>query len=115
MVGKMKYEASGIAIIEYVGLKPNIYSFLVNGINEHEKIKGVNKNAFATINHNEYKDVLLNNICLRHSMNRNQNHRIGTYEIDKISLSCVNDKMYILKSDSHFQKNCISFASLKAL
>ena len=38
----------------------------------------------------EYKDVLLNNKCLRHSMNRIQSkgHKIGTYEINKISLSC---------------------------
>ena len=37
--------------------------------------------------YNEYKGVLLNNKCLRHSMNRIQSksHRIGTYEINKIS------------------------------
>ena len=46
---------------------------------------------------NEYKYVLLNDKCLRHSMNRIQSkdHRIGTYEINKISLSCFNDKIYI--------------------
>ena len=34
----------------------------------------------ATINHTEYKDVLLNNKCIRHSMNRIQSkdHLIGT-------------------------------------
>ena len=33
---------------------------------------------------------------LRNSMNRIQSkdHRIGTYEIDWISLSCFDDKMY---------------------
>ena len=43
------------------------------------------------------KVVLLNNKCLRHSMNRIQNkvHRIGTYEINKTSLSCFDDKIYI--------------------
>ena len=58
----------------------------------------MNKNVVATISHNEYKDVLLNNKCLRHSMNRMQskNHRIGTYEISKICLSCFDDKIYIL-------------------
>ena len=42
--------------------------------------KGVNSNVVATISHNEYKDVLLNNKCIRHSMNRIQSkdHRIGT-------------------------------------
>ena len=48
-------------------------------------------------NHNGYKDVLLNKKCLRHSMNRIQSrhHRIGTYEINKISLSCFDEKIYI--------------------
>ena len=40
----------------------------------------------VTISHKEYKDVLLNKKCLRHSMNRIQSkdHKIGTYEINKI-------------------------------
>ena len=35
--------------------------------------------------------------CLRNSMNRSQSkdHRIGTYKIKKISLSCFDDKLYI--------------------
>ena len=46
-----------------------MYSFLVD-ISEHNKAKGVNKNVVETINHNEYKDLLLNNKCIKHSMNR---------------------------------------------
>ena len=43
-------------------------------------------------------NVLLNKRCLGHSMNRIQskNHRVGTYKINKISLSWFNDKIYIL-------------------
>ena len=53
-----------------------------------------------TISHNEYKDVLLNKKCLRHSVNRIQSkdHKIETYEIDKISLPCFDDKIYIQNS-----------------
>ena len=82
----MKDETGGVTIKEFVGLKPKMYSFLVDDSNEHKKTKGMNKNVVATISHNEYKDVLLNNKCLRHSMNRIQSkdHRIGTYEINKI-------------------------------
>ena len=45
-----------------------------------KKAKGVNRNIVATISHNEYKDVLLNKKCLRHSMIRIQSkdHKIGT-------------------------------------
>ena len=81
-------------------MKPKIYSFLVDN-NEHKKAKGVNKNVVATRSHNEYKDVLLNNKCIRHLINRIQtkDHRIGTYEINEISLSCFNDKIYIQSNE----------------
>ena len=95
---KKKDEIAGVAIEEFVGLKPpKMYSYLVDDNSEHKNAKGVNKNAVATISHNKYKDVLSNKKCLRHSINRIQskNDRIGTYEINKISLSCFDNKMYI--------------------
>ena len=48
------------------------------------------KNVVATIIHGEYKDVLLNNKCVRHLMKR-----IQRKEINKISLSCFDKKIYI--------------------
>ena len=48
-----------------------MYSFVVDN-SEHEKSKDVNINVVAKISHIEYKDVLLNNKYLRHSMNRTQ-------------------------------------------
>ena len=69
VVGKMKLETAGVAIEEFVGLKPKMYWYFVDDISEYKKEKGVNKNAVATISHNEYKDVLLDKKCLRHSMN----------------------------------------------
>ena len=41
---------------------------------------GANKPFVATIIHNEYKNVLLDNKCLRHLMKiiQNKYHRIGT-------------------------------------
>ena len=97
VIGKMEDETAGTAIEEFVGLKPKMYSYLVNDNSEHKKAKGVNGNVVATIRHNEYKVVLLNKKCLRHSMNRIQSkdHKIGTYEINKMSLSCFDEKIYI--------------------
>ena len=91
----MKDETAGVAIEEFVELK--MYSYLADDKSEHKKAKGVNRNIVATKSHNEYKDVLLNKILLRHSMNRIQSkdHKIGTYEINKISLSCFDDKINI--------------------
>ena len=89
MVGKMKYDTTGVAFKEFVG-KPKMYLYLVDDNSEHEKAKGLNKNDVAAISHNEHKYVLLNKKCLRHSVNRikSKDHTIGIYEINKISLSC---------------------------
>ena len=39
-----------------------------------------------------------------------KNHKIGTYEIDKISLSCFDDKRYVLggavNTLAYFHKHC---------
>ena len=91
VIGKMKDETGGVAI------KSKIYTFLVDNNNKHRKAKGANRNGVTSISHNDYKDVLLNSKCLRHSMNRIQSkdHRIGTYEINKISWSYFDDKTFI--------------------
>ena len=70
---------------------------MVDDKSEHKKGKNVNRNVVATIIHHEYKDALFNKKCFRHSMNRIQSkdHKTGTYEIKKISLSCFDDKIYI--------------------
>ena len=92
-----KSKSAGVGTEESVGLKPKMYSYLVDDNSEHKKAKVVSKNVVVTICHNEHKNVLLNKKCLRHSMNRIQSkdHGIGTYEINKISLSCFDDKIYI--------------------
>ena len=48
----MKDETRGVAIEEFVGLKPKMYSFLVDNNSVHKKAKGVNRNVAATISHN---------------------------------------------------------------
>ena len=95
VVGKMKDETAGVAIKEFFVLKPKMYSYLVDDNSEHKK--GLNRNLVATIRRNKYEEVLLNKKCLRDSMSRIQSkdHRIETYEIINISLSCFDDKIYI--------------------
>ena len=84
--GNMKNKTAAVAIEEFVGLKPKLYSYNANI--EHKKAEGVNRNVVATITHNKYKDVLLNRKCLRHSMNgiQSRDHKTKTYEMNKISL-----------------------------
>ena len=100
VVGKLKDKTAGVAIEEFVGLKQKIYSYLVDDISEHKKAKGINKNVIATISHDEYKDVLLSLKFLTHSINRIQSkdHKIWTYEINKIFSLAFDNKIYIKNS-----------------
>ena len=95
VVGKMNDKMSGISIEEFVGLNPKMYSILVSNFTEFTKARGVNKNVVIKISHNEFKDALLNKNCLTNSMNKiqSQNHRIGAYKINTISLSCFDGKI----------------------
>ena len=94
VIGKMKDEFKGKIISELVGLKSKMYSLISVDDEEATKAKRVNKK----IKHNEFVDVLFNKKVIRHNMKRihSKLHRIGTYDICEISLSCFDDKIYIL-------------------
>ena len=66
---------------------------------ESNTAKGVN---IAT-EFNEFKDTLFNKKVVRHKMKRIQSkkHKIGTYEVNKISLSCFDDKRFVLDDVIH--------------
>ena len=66
---------------------------------ESNTAKGVN---IAT-EFKEFKDTLFNKKIMRHKMRRIQSkkHKIGTYEINKISLSCFDDKRFVLNDGIH--------------
>ena len=51
----------------------------------------------------EFKDVLFNKKIIRHKVKKIQakKHKIGTYEIDKTSLSYFDDKRYVLDDGIH--------------
>ena len=108
VIGKMKDEYSGVIIDEFVGLKSKMYSIRkING-SESSTAKGVN----ITTEFNEFKDVFFNKKVIRLKMKRIQTkkHKIETYEIDKISLSCFDDKRHVLDDGVHtlayFHKDC---------
>ena len=52
---------------------------------------------------NKFKDVSFNEKIISHKMKRIQSekHKLGTYEIDKISLSCFYSKRYVLDDGIH--------------
>ena len=60
--------------------------------------KSVYKGHTFNIGHNEFLDVHSNEKVIRHTMKgiKSFNHRVYTYESNKISLSAFDDKRYIL-------------------
>ena len=70
-----------------------------NDSNTKKVAKGIKKSVIKKeLVHELYKKVLLESKELHHKMNciRSKNHEIYTYEINKKSLSCFDDKRYIL-------------------
>ena len=47
--------------------------------------------------HKDYKNVLFNNEQLHHKMKtiRSEKHQLGSFELNKISLSCFDDKRFL--------------------
>ena len=100
-IGQLKDELKGKIISEFVGLKSKMYSLIDVDNEEAKKAKGGNKNVIKYIRHKKYVDVLFNKKIIRDKIKRIQSklHRIGTYDVCKIPLSCFDDKRYILDND----------------
>ena len=96
VVGKMKDEYGGKSILKFVGLKSKMYSILDESNNE--KITSKGHNGFTEFQ--EFYDTLFKKKILRHTMKgiKSKNHNLDTHKTNKISLSCFDDKRYILKN-----------------
>ena len=103
----MKDESKGNIIGEFVGLKSKMHSMKNVDDKESNTAKGVNiATAF-----NEFKDTFFNRKIIRHKMRKIQGkkHKMGTYEINKMSLCVFDDKRFVLDNAIHtlsyFHKN----------
>ena len=94
VIGKLKDEFGGVIVVEFVRLKSKMYSMKKIDGKECNTAKGV---SIAT-EFDKFKDVLFNKKIIRHKMKRIQSkkHKLGTQEIEKISLSYFDDKRYVL-------------------
>ena len=98
IIGKFKDEACGLPITEFIGLKSKMYSYVKDNEKGGRTAKGIKKNVIKNnIRHEDYKNTLINNEQMHHKMKtiRSQRHQLGSYEINKVSLSCFDDKHYI--------------------
>ena len=75
-----------------------MYSLIDVDGEEIKKAKEVNKNVVNDIRQKEYNNVSLNKKLISHKIKEIQSklHRLGTYDVCKISLSCFDNKRYIL-------------------
>ena len=115
VIGKFKDEAAGIPITEFVGLKSKMYSYMKDNQKGGKTAKGIKKNVIKNnIMHDDYKNTLFNNKQMYHKMKtiRSENHQLGSFEINKVSLSCFDDKRYIhedgITSYAYGHKNIVS-------
>ena len=102
VIGKMKVVNKGISI-KFVGLKSKMHSMLSDDGKESNTAKGVN----TVTEFNEFRDSLFNKKIIRHKMKRIQSkkHKLGTYEINKISLLCFDEKRFVLNDGIHMLAN----------
>ena len=104
VLGMFKDEAAGKNIIEFVGLRSKLYSFIMEDGGESKKCKGVKKQVVeSSITHEDYKTCLTTGKKLLRKQNiiRSYNHEVYTEEVNKIALSSQDDKRYILKDGMH--------------
>ena len=74
-----------------------MHSYIKNDEKGGETAKGIEKNVIKNhIKHEDYKEVLLNNEQLHQKMKtiRSHKHQLGSYEINKVSLSYFDGKCY---------------------
>ena len=98
VIGKFKDEAAGVSICEFIGLRSKMYSYMKDNQIGGKTAKGIKKNVIKNkIMYDDYKETLLNNKQIYHKMKtiRSENHQLSSYEINKVSLSCFDDKRYI--------------------
>ena len=110
VIGKMKDEFYGVIVVEFAGLKSKMYSMKKIDGKECNTAKGV---SIAT-EFEKFKYVLFNEDIVRTKMKKIQSkkHKLGTYEIDKISLSCFDETRYVLddgiRTLAYFHKDSVT-------
>ena len=96
LIGLMKDELGGDIITEFVALRPKAYSYITNYFIEMKKAKGTTKCVVNKM-FDDYKKCLFDNGKVLKSQQRfkSENHEVYTENINKIALSCDDDKRIV--------------------
>ena len=100
VIGKFKDEVAGRQITHFVGLRPKLYCFKVEGGERSDARENVIKQE---ITFEDYKQCLFSGEKQMRSMNiiRNENHDIYSKKVNKIALSDNDDKRVVLEDNIH--------------
>ena len=98
VIGLLKDELGGDIITEFVALGPKAYSHITNNFIEMKKAKGTKKCVVnKMLRFDDYKKCLFDNGKVLKSQQRfkSENHEVYTEKINKIALSCDDDKRIV--------------------
>ena len=119
--GTIKVETGDAIISNFVGLRPKVYSIKVsNGTEETEEIKrakGVPKSVINNVlTHEDYKNTLEKCEVLFTASNtiKSKNHEIFTKNMNKLSLSCLDDKRYLINNVDSYSYGHYKISELSA-
>ena len=104
VIGMFKDEVAGNQLTHFVGLRPKLYCFKVEGDKTTKKCKGMKKNVVKKgIQFEDYVKCLFSGEKQMRSMNiiRSENHDIYSKVVNKIALSNEDDKRKILRDQVH--------------
>ena len=103
VIGMMKDEAGGKIIKEFIGLRAKLYSYKMYEGKEEKKCKGIKNVIRNKITREDYKNSLFQAKAKLTKMNviRSRAHNIYTEKINKVALSCEDDKRIILEDGVH--------------
>ena len=98
VIGKMKNEAAGMVIKEFIGLRSKMYSYEINNktTKQCNRISKHTTNKAITID--DYRDTLVSSKEKTHSLKsiKSHNHIRTSCEITKCSLSCFDSEPPII-------------------
>ena len=99
VIEMMKDEAGGKIIKEFIGLRAKLYSYKMYEGKEEKKCQGIKNVIRNKITREDYKNSLFQAKAKLTKMNviRSRAHNIYTEKINKVALSCEDDKRIILE------------------
>ena len=103
VLGKFKDETGGREIVEFVALKPKMYSFLLSSGENIKRVKGVKRYYVDRLMHSEFKKVLLRSSQLFATFNsiRSFKHNVYSFKETKLALSPFEDKRWLCSNGVH--------------